>query len=191
MDIEVLIIPDELEKNELLRLLWGDLVRPGIKALEKAKAVVESLKPPTEEDIEELIESSEVQSIIETREALEAAEKEAEALREQLNTWARDTLSVSVSADEKATATQALNTEKSKLKNNLSSMLAQAEQYELTEAIEFIKNVQSLVSPAPVSRSSRVNLMEMRTWLQENGHKVSDRGRISEELQKIYYAAQG
>lgn len=191
MDIEVLMVPEELEKNELLRLLWEDLVNPGLKNLERAKATVESLKPPTEEDIEELIESSEVQSIIETREALEAAEKEAETLRVQLDTWARETLSVSVSADEKATAQQVLNTEKRKLKDNLSSMLAQAEQYKLTEAIEFIENVQSLVSPAPVSRSSKTNLMEMRTWLKERGHEVSDRGRIPLDLQKIYNAAQG
>lgn len=187
--MEVLVVPEELEKNELLRLLWEDLVRPGIKAFESAKAVVESLKPPTMEEITDLIDSSEEQSIIEMREALEEAETTVQTLSTQLDTWARETLSVSVSADEKATATQAVNREKSKLKDNLGSMLIQAEKFELTEAIEFIKNIQSLVSPAPVSSSSKSNKVAMRKWLKENGYEVSGRGRIPAELEDIYLNA--
>lgn len=182
---------DVFKEDELLEQLWNKLVHPGITSLEIAKAHVEELKPPTEEDIEELIESSEVQSIIETREALEAAEKEAETLRAQLDTWARETLSVSVSADEKATATQTLNREKSKVKTNLEAMRLQAENEGLTTSLELIDSLLKELFPAPVSRSSKTNLMEMRKWLQEHDYKVSDRGRIPEELQKIYYAAQG
>ena len=41
------------------------------------------------------------------------------------------------------------------------------------------------------SRSkSRTDLAAVRKWAKENGHQVSDRGRISAEVQKAYDAAQ-
>lgn len=184
-------VSDVFKEDDLLDQLWNKLVHPGITSLEIARSYVEELKPPTEEDIEGLIESSEVPSIVETRMALEAAEKEAETLREQLDTWARDTLSVSVSADEKATATQTLNREKSKVKTNLEAMRLQAENEGLTTSLELIDSLLKELFPSPVSRSSKTNLMEMRTWLQEHEYEVSDRGRIPLKLQEIYFAAQG
>lgn len=39
--------------------------------------------------------------------------------------------------------------------------------------------------------SNREELQQMREWLRANGHEVSDRGRISQELQDIYRAANG
>ncbi|PWH06943.1 hypothetical protein DEO23_08595 [Brachybacterium endophyticum] len=39
-------------------------------------------------------------------------------------------------------------------------------------------------SPASSSDSAKI-----RAWARENGHEVSDRGRIPEELRQAYYAA--
>lgn len=38
------------------------------------------------------------------------------------------------------------------------------------------------------SGRSKEELAQMREWLRANGHEVSDRGRISQELQDIYAA---
>jgi hypothetical protein len=37
--------------------------------------------------------------------------------------------------------------------------------------------------------ADREQLRNMRQWLRDNGHNVSDRGRISAELQDLYHAA--
>lgn len=39
------------------------------------------------------------------------------------------------------------------------------------------------------SASSREELSQMREWGRANGYKVSDRGRVSQELQRAYAAA--
>jgi hypothetical protein len=40
------------------------------------------------------------------------------------------------------------------------------------------------------SRASRTNLTAVREWAKNNGHQVSDRGRISADVLKAYEAAQ-
>jgi len=42
-------------------------------------------------------------------------------------------------------------------------------------------------SPAPVKRNPET--AAIRKWARENGHEVSDRGRIHQEIQDAYYAA--
>lgn len=39
------------------------------------------------------------------------------------------------------------------------------------------------------SKSDRNDVVQMRAWLREQGHEVSDRGRISVELKELYEAA--
>jgi hypothetical protein len=39
------------------------------------------------------------------------------------------------------------------------------------------------------ARTDKSQLAAMRQWLRDNGHSVSDRGRISQELQDVYNAA--
>jgi hypothetical protein len=39
------------------------------------------------------------------------------------------------------------------------------------------------------TKSDKTQLTAMRQWLRDKGHDVSDRGRISQELQDIYNAA--
>ena len=41
-------------------------------------------------------------------------------------------------------------------------------------------------APAPIDRSQ---LSAMRTWARDNGYQVSDRGRISQEVQDAYHSA--
>src|SRR4051812_13658494 len=100
-------IPAAIKEEPLLSALWESLVKPGLTELDDAKNKVASLKPPTAEEIIDLIDSSEDPSIIAMRSDLEDAEKLADQLTEQLETWAKETLSVSATADEKAAATQA------------------------------------------------------------------------------------
>lgn len=180
------ILPSEIEKDEWLNQLWEKMVLPGLIDFDDAKALVESLRPPTDSDIAEMIETSEEQSIIEMREALEEAETLAKTLTDHLESWAKETLSGSVSADKKLTATQAFNRAKSQLKSNVEAMSIQAKKFELTEAIEFIDKIMNYVSPPSQSRSRSVNTSEERAWLKENGHDVSDRGRIPEKLHNIW-----
>lgn len=42
--------------------------------------------------------------------------------------------------------------------------------------------------PAP-STAGRTDLAKIREWAKENGYKVSDRGRVSKEIQEAYAAA--
>lgn len=42
---------------------------------------------------------------------------------------------------------------------------------------------------APV-RTDREQLQAMREWARQNGYKVADRGRVSQEIQDAYHAAQ-
>jgi len=42
---------------------------------------------------------------------------------------------------------------------------------------------------SPVRGASRGNLADVRAWAKSNGHAVSDRGRISAEIQQAYDAA--
>lgn len=44
-------------------------------------------------------------------------------------------------------------------------------------------------SGGSASSSSRDELAKIREWGRENGYKVSDRGRVSQELQEAYAAA--
>lgn len=44
-------------------------------------------------------------------------------------------------------------------------------------------------SPAPKARSDRSQLSAMRQWARDNGYNVSDRGRISKEIQSAYAKA--
>lgn len=44
-------------------------------------------------------------------------------------------------------------------------------------------------SAAPTERVDKEQLQAMRQWAQENGYKVSNRGRISKEVQDAYHAA--
>lgn len=184
-------LPTEIKEDEWLSQLWERMVQPQLDEFDKARLLVESLEPPTEEEIDNLIETTEVESVVEIREALEEAETAVETLSKQLDTWARETLSVPVGPNEKATATQTFKRTRSQLRSNLEAMLIQAKKFELTEAENFIEDILSYVSPAPVSRGvQRSNKVAMRKWLKEHGHEVSDRGRIPEALEKIYLDAQ-
>lgn len=180
------ILPSEIEKDEWLRQLWEKMVLPGLIDFDDAKALVESLKPPTDSAITDLIESSEEQPIIEMREALEEAETLVKTLTDHLESWAKETLSGSVSADKKLTATQTFNRAKSQLKSNIEAMSIQAKKFELTEAIEFIDKIMNYVSPPTQSRSRSANTSEERDWLKKNGYDVSDRGRIPAALHELW-----
>ncbi len=43
----------------------------------------------------------------------------------------------------------------------------------------------------PAARRSSGNLSDVRVWARKNGHKVSERGRISTEVQTAYDKAHG
>jgi hypothetical protein len=45
------------------------------------------------------------------------------------------------------------------------------------------------LSDLPTRRSNREELQRIREWARANGHQVSDRGRISGEIQAAYRAA--
>jgi hypothetical protein len=45
--------------------------------------------------------------------------------------------------------------------------------------------------PAPRGRRGATDLSEVRAWARSNGYKVSDRGRISAEVQEAFEAANG
>lgn len=179
-------IPDEVANDEWLNQLWEKMVLPGLIDFDDAKALVESLKPPSESAIADLIESSEEKSIIEMRIALEEAESLVQQLTEHLESWAKETLSVSLSADQRLTATQAFNRTKSQLKSNIEAMKIQAVKYELTEAVEFVDQIMNYVSPPTQSRVRSVSTSEERAWLKEHGHDVSDRGRIPAALHELW-----
>lgn len=44
-------------------------------------------------------------------------------------------------------------------------------------------------SASAAARSSRAELDALRTWARENGYKVADRGRVSQEIRDAYAAA--
>jgi hypothetical protein len=44
---------------------------------------------------------------------------------------------------------------------------------------------------APRSSSNKDELMKIRLWANDNGYKVSGRGRVSQEIQDAYRAANG
>jgi hypothetical protein len=44
-------------------------------------------------------------------------------------------------------------------------------------------------STAPRSSSNKDELMKIRLWARENGYNVSGRGRVSQEVQDAYHAA--
>lgn len=171
-------LPTVIKEDEWLNQLWEKMVQPQLEEFDKARLHVESLKPPTDEEIDDLIETTEVQSVVEMREALEEAETAVETLSKQLDTWARETLSVSVGPDERATATQTEKRTRSQLKSNLEAMLIQAKKFELTEAIEFIETLMNHVSPPSVVRPVSSNTNEIREWARAKGLKVNERGRI-------------
>jgi hypothetical protein len=45
-------------------------------------------------------------------------------------------------------------------------------------------------SSGPTAKPDKNQLGAVRAWARENGHKVSDRGRVSQEVLDAYHAAQ-
>ena len=57
----------------------------------------------------------------------------------------------------------------------------------------YVKNAQtsgrSTATRSSAGRNSKEDLAAARTWLRDNGHKVSDRGRIPTELMELFKAS--
>jgi hypothetical protein len=53
-----------------------------------------------------------------------------------------------------------------------------------------VKEVSSLPrSSSSAPKSNKEELQKIRQWAKDNGHQVSDRGRVSQEIQNAYHAA--
>jgi hypothetical protein len=61
---------------------------------------------------------------------------------------------------------------------------------ELHEQLAFwIEHAEKISGAAPAPARGKVDLQDIRAWARENGHEVSARGRISQEVQAAYEAA--
>lgn len=174
--------------NQGLWLMFNNHVSPLMRKITEQKKKVDSLRPPSKEDINTFLAGSDDARIVELLEELRQLTSRIDQIDEELDKLAKEELNSSANADEKAAARQLFNATKNNLTNSL-YVLANVASHEGEQDIVNWVNTALEKVPRLANANKASDQKEMRTWLQEHHPEanIKSRGSIPKEWQTVYF----
>lgn len=174
-------------KSELIKVLWETNIKPLFHEVTNRKGIVDSHRPPTQDDIETYLAKSDNPRIVEAMSRYYRLEGELATYRHHLNELALEELHSPANDDEKKAARSSFNATRNKLIASLHSLGNIA----ATEDTCIVEWVQSALTQVPKLNtiSNNHDLKAMREWLQENHPEanIKSRGTIPLKWKQVYY----
>ena len=175
--------------SEVINVLWNLQIFPGLHDLEKAKAVVESYKPPTEEALWEYIEGMAKTNpdVFHLLKELKVHEDHFKSIKQELEDYGNAHLLKPANADERAAAALKARHVKNRVVSSIHALWHQAKQENETEVEDFCRDLLGSLEPRKKSSVS-TDSMKARKWLRENHPElnVSTKGKISDKAYELY-----
>lgn len=178
--------------NALLKALWEQQVHSLLGELFAQKKVVDSHRPPTQDDLETWIAKSDKDFIRDAIKDIQLYQGYIDDLREWMLNEAKDALYSPTNDDERKAARTKFNQLKNRLTAGLHSMAHVAAQENQPDIVEWVESAMSQI-PKLNTTSNNHDLKAMRTWLQENHPEanIKSRGTIPLEWKQVYYNRSG
>lgn len=175
-------------ENELFGALWRQQIQPLFNKVNEAKTVVDSHRPPTQDELETWIAKSNEPAIDTILHEIGNLERQITNLREELNGWALAELHSPANEDEKKAARQTFNRLKNQLVNSLHSLAHIAASESEQKIVDWVDTALTQV-PKLNTTSNNHDLKEMRQWLQTHHPEadIKSRGTIPLKWKQVYY----
>lgn len=173
--------------NVTLNTLWAQQIHPLFADVFRQKEVVDSHRPPTQDDIETFLAKSDDPRIIKAMARLAQMESEVATQRHALNEMALEELHSPANADEKKAARTAFNQLKNRLITGLHSLGHVAAHDGEQAVVEWIETALTQI-PKLNTTSNNHDLKAMREWLKARyPDEIKSRGTIPLKYKQIYY----
>lgn len=174
--------------NYLLNQLWEQQIHTLFQSVFAQKKVVDSHRPPTQDDIDTHLAKSDNPKILQGLARLAQLESELATFRHHLNELALEELHSPANDDERKAERNRFNQLKNRLTASLHSLAHVAAQENEQKVVEWVETAFTQI-PKLNTTSNNHDLKAMRKWLQENRPDlgIKSRGTIPLEAKQIYY----
>lgn len=173
---------------ELLTVLWKQQIHPLFGEVFAQKKIVDSHRPPTQDDIETWIAKSDDPYVLKNLSYISKYESEIASIKCKLNELAIEALHSPANDDERKAARTKFNQLKNRLTASLHSLAHIAAEESQPHVVEWVETALTQV-PKLNTTSNNHDLKRMREWLQENHPEaeIKSRGTIPLKWKKVYY----
>lgn len=174
----------------LVNALYQQKIKRRIEELDAQKRLVDSHRPPTQDDINRFILTTDDPEVTEVRQTVLSLKEQLAQYESWLDEYVRAALHSPANDDERQAARTKFNALKKQLSDSLHSLGVVAADEEEPEVVKWVTQFQENL-PAINTKANTTNLKAMRKWLQENHPEagIKSRGTIPLEWQEKYYAA--
>lgn len=178
--------------SELLPILWRQQVHPLLGELFAQKNIVDSHRPPTQDDIETWIAKSDDPHVLKQLARIEEMEGEIATIKLRLSELATEALHSPANDDERKAARSKFNQLKNRLTASLHSLAHIAAEESEPQVVEWVESALTQI-PKLNTTSNNHDLKRMREWLQENHPEanIKSRGTIPLRWKQVYYNRSG
>lgn len=178
--------------SELLSVLWQQQIHPLFGEVFAQKQIVDSHRPPTNDDIETWIAKSDDSDVLKKLSYISQLEGEIATIRCALNERAIEALHSPANDDERKAARSKFNQQKNRLTASLHSLAHIAAEESQTSVVKWVETALTQV-PKLNTTSNNHDLKRMREWLQENHPEaeIKSRGTIPLKWKQVYYNRSG
>lgn len=172
--------------NEMINDLWSKYTSPLWEKMLAKRDEYQSFQPPSPAKVSEFLKSCTDDATTSLLEDIDDLERQVNNLKEKATEHAINSLTKASNPDQILATKQSFNSFKKSVLANLKTISIEAEHQGLEDAYSAAKALSESLPTLSASKSVKNDLSQMRAWLKEKGHKVSDRGRIPNDLQDLF-----